>query len=589
MSLLPVAVSTPVAAARVLAWVTVWSVLLLAGPRAGAADAPPARVFELPPGERVYIELFSPHVELLEDPTGELSIDQVRAARFAPATLADANVGFTDSVWWARVTLRNDEAVERELFVRQTYPLIDYLDVYEELGESRWREHHTGDRRPFATRDIAHRDLVFPVRVPAHGERAVYLRYQSQGPIDISLSLFSTPELLESLSREQLAYGIYYGCVVMLLVWSGLLFIAVRDKAFVAYFAYVGTFGLYMLIHNGLAYQYLWPESPRWGNTSLIALLNIALLAALQFSRMILRAKDVTPRLDLIARGLQLIALLVLAATPFVAYARLIAPVTLLILISVIFMLLLGGVSVVLGSRPARFYVIAWGSFLCGSVVFLLKTFGVLPHTFLTQNGWQIGSLLEMILLSMTLSTRMHELQHQSRTDPLTLLGNRRLFDDRLPTEFVSAREQQRALSLLMLDIDHFKSYNDRHGHARGDEAIKAVANALRRFARKPIVACRYGGEEFAVILPGVDCTTAEVLAERLRRTVEETLLGDLAITISIGYSCLSQAPFDTAEKFFEAADAALYAAKQRGRNCVASFEDQVRPPVAREVRVATS
>ncbi len=136
-----------------------------------------------------------------------------------------------------------------------------------------------------------------------------------------------------------------------------------------------------------------------------------------------------------------------------------------------------------LGSRPARFYVIAWSSFLCGSVIFLLKTFGVLPHTFFTQNGWQIGSLLEMILLSMTLSTRMNELQHQSWTDPLTLLGNRRLFDDKLPQEFAMAREEHKQLSLLVLDIDHFKGYNDRHGHARGDQAIKAVASALRKFA----------------------------------------------------------------------------------------------------------
>jgi len=446
--------------------------------------------------------------------------------------------------------------------------------VYEQVGQQ-WRTHKTGDRRPFAARDIAHRDLVFPVEVPARGERVVYLRYQSQGPIDISLSLYSAPELLESLSREQLAYGIYYGCVVMLLVWSSLVFIAVRDKAFLAYFAYVGTFGLYMLIHNGLAYQYLWPESPRWGNTSLIALLNIALLAALQFSRMILRAREFTPRLDLAARGLQLIAVALLIATPLIPYAQLIVPVTLLILVSVIFMLLLGIVNVVLGSRPARFYVLAWGSFLAGSVVFLLKTFGVLPHTFFTQNGWQIGSLLEMILLSMTLSTRMVELQHQSRTDSLTLLGNRRLFDDRLPTEWSLARDLQRPLSLLMLDIDHFKNYNDRHGHARGDQAIKAVAHVLRKLASKPFTACRYGGEEFTMILPGVDCAAAAALGERVRRAVEETLQGDLAITISAGYACLTQAPFENADKFFEAADFALYSAKEQGRNRVVAFQDR--------------
>ncbi|MBL8270551.1 diguanylate cyclase [Steroidobacter sp.] len=557
-----------------------------------AADSA-TQAFVLPADERVYVEEFSRHVDLLEDATGQLPIDAVAQSSFTPGSLKAANVGFTSSIWWARVTLRNDGPREREIFLRQTYPLIDYLDVYEQTGPGEWKTHQTGDRRPFATRDIAHRDLVFPLHVPAEGERVIYLRYQSQGPIDISLSLFSSPELLESLSREQLAYGIYYGCVIMLLVWSSLVFIAVRDKAFLAYFAYVGTFGLYMLIHNGLAYQYLWPESPRWGNTSLVAFINIALIAGLQFSRMILRAKEVTPRLDLVARILQTVAAALLLASPFVPYATIIAPVAGLVLVGVLFMLVLGTSAMVAGSRPARFYVIAWSSFLCGSVVFLLKTFGVLPHTFFTQNGWQIGSLLEMILLSLTLSTRMNELQHQSRTDPLTLLGNRRLFDDRLPEEFAVARQEQRQLSLLVLDIDHFKSYNDRHGHARGDQAIKAVGHALRKFARKPLVACRYGGEEFTVILPGVDCQTAAVMSERLRRVIEETLHGDLAITISVGYACLARGEFGSAEQFFEAADSALYTAKQSGRNCVVAFheraEQEQEPPVQLDARAATS
>jgi diguanylate cyclase (GGDEF)-like protein len=194
------------------------------------------------------------------------------------------------------------------------------------------------------------------------------------------------------------------------------------------------------------------------------------------------------------------------------------------------------------------------------------------PHTFLSQNGWQVGALVEMILLSMSLSSRMNELKHQSRTDSLTLLGNRRLFDYTLSKEFAIASDLHRPLSLLMLDIDHFKAYNDRHGHARGDEAIKVVANALRRHTRKPFTACRYGGEEFTIILPGTDASAAENFAERLRSTVQESLSGDLAITISVGYVSLSQARFESEDQLFEAADIALYSAKQQGRNRVAAF-----------------
>jgi diguanylate cyclase (GGDEF)-like protein len=539
------------------------------------AAEPVAASFALPT-EHVEIDFFSAHVQLLEDPAGELTIQDVSAApfheRFTPATAATANVGFTDSVWWVRFTLRNPAEAERNVFLRQSYPLIDFLDFYEGAGSDPWRVVRTGDRRPFSSRAIAHRDFVFALSIPGHSERTYYLRYESQGPIDISLALYDAPQIIASVSREQIAFGVYFGSVLMLLVWSGLVFAAVRDKAFFAYFAYVATFGLYMLVNNGVAFQFLWPNSPQWANTSLVVLLNLAGFAALQFSRVILRAQDYTPRLDRAAQGLQLIFVLSLLVTPLLAYAQIIVPLTMLIMASVIFMLVLGTVSMLAGSRPARFYLLAWGSFLAGSIVFLLKTFGVLPHTFFTQNGWQIGALLEMILLSMTLSSRMNELKHESRTDSLTLLGNRRLFDDQLPSEFAQARQLHRPLSLLMLDIDHFKAYNDRHGHAQGDEAIKVVANALRRFARKPFLACRYGGEEFTVILPGMDEAAAANLAERLRATVEEALSGDLAITISVGYAALSQMRCETADQLFEAADFALYSAKQQGRNRVVAF-----------------
>jgi two-component system, sensor histidine kinase LadS len=539
----------------------------------------PAFAFVLPDSETLYVENLASDIELLEDRDGSLDIEAVSAAaagsQFKQATLATANIGFTDSVWWVRFKVRNDGAAARSVFLRQTYPLIDYLNLYEQDANDRWREIATGDRRPFAARPVANRDFIFPLTVAAAAERTYYLRFQSQGPIDISLSLYSTQDMLGSLSREQMAFGIYFGCVIMLLVWSGLVFIAIRDRAFLAYFVYVGTFGLYMSVSNGLAFQFLWPDSPRWGNTSVIVLLCIALIAGLQFSRLILQAKHFAPKLDRTALGLQLIATALLVAAPFASYALLIAPVAGLILLAVIFMLTLGVVCMFFGSRPARLYVLAWSTFLCGSVVFLLKIFGLLPHTFFTQNGWQIGSLLEMILLSMSLSTRMNELQHQSRTDALTMLGNRRLFDDRLPTELAISRTLKRPLSLMVLDIDHFKPYNDRHGHARGDEAIKVVADVLRGHVRKPHIACRFGGEEFTVILPATGETDAAALAERVRKSVESALPGQFSITVSIGFACTTQSAFESGKKLFDAADFALYSAKQQGRNRVSMFNER--------------
>ena len=560
-----------VASLTCVRWTLSFVLVSLAVPALGESLS----VTTLEAGAPLHVEKFNGMVELLEDRAGTRDIAAVSSAPaeagFVAATLASSNVGFSTSAWWVRFTLRNPAAANRLVYLRQDYPLIDSLDFYEP-ADGGWQRHSTGDRQPFSARDVEHRDFLFPISVPAGAELTYYLRYRSQGPVDISLSLLDPNEVAAVVSREELAYGVYFGCVIMLLVWSGLVFIAVRDVAFLAYFAYVATFGTYMLVNTGFAFQYLWPDSPRWANTCLIVLLNLSMVTALHFSTTILRAKDYTPRLFTTARILQILALLAIAMIPLLEYAVLVKPVTFLILVSVIFMLALGAVNILAGSRPARFYVLAWGAFLAGSLVFLLKNFGLVPHTFFTQHSWQVGSLLEMILLSMTLSSRMNELKHQSRTDSLTLLGNRRLFDDQFPAEFSAALESGRPLSLLMLDIDHFKAYNDKHGHAQGDEAIKVVATALRRHARKPFVACRYGGEEFSVILPGANAQTAARVAERLRASVHRALPGELGITISVGYACLTDEEFPSPDKLFDAADGALYAAKAAGRNRVAEF-----------------
>jgi diguanylate cyclase (GGDEF)-like protein len=542
-------------------------------------DSP--NTFTVAPDQPLNIDELAGSIGLYEDRAGTLEVTGASALAdggstggpgFVVGSPKAVNVGFTASAWWVRLTIDNPSDQPRLVYLRQGYPLIDSLTLYQPDGSGGFAELATGDRRPFNSRPVAHRDFLFPLHLQPHHQATYYLRYASQGPIDINLSLLDSSELTATVSQEQMAYGIYFGCVLMLLVWSGLVFVAVRDGAFLAYFAYVATFGLYMAVNTGLAFQYLWPDSPQWANACLLILLNVSLITALQFSITILRARDYTPRLEKVARVLQLLALAGVAMNPLLPYSVLVRPVTFLILVSVVFMIAFGIVSLLSGSRPAKLYVIAWTAFLTGSIIFLLKNFGVLPHTFMTQHSWQVGSLLEMILLSMTLSSRMNELKEQSRTDPLTLLGNRRLFDDKLPAEFANARASGAPLSLLVLDIDNFKTFNDSHGHAQGDEAVKLVGGALRRHARKPVLACRYGGDEFCLILPGADPESAAHVAERLRATVQASRHDDGAITISVGHATFTGGEFATADKFFQAADAALYSAKEAGRNRVAAF-----------------
>jgi len=180
--------------------------------------------------------------------------------------------------------------------------------------------------------------------------------------------------------------------------------------------------------------------------------------------------------------------------------------------------------------------------------------------------------LLALRTLAMTLSAAMvqadlvHRLEEQSRADPLTGLGNRRAFDESLAAELARARRAGGPLGLVMLDVDHFKRFNDRHGHQAGDDALVGVGRVLLAEARAEDRACRIGGEEFAVVLPGADEAAAAGVAERIRRGVEETP-GREPVTVSLGVA--STAGDEDAGSLLARADARLYAAKAAGRNRV--------------------
>jgi diguanylate cyclase (GGDEF)-like protein/PAS domain S-box-containing protein len=175
------------------------------------------------------------------------------------------------------------------------------------------------------------------------------------------------------------------------------------------------------------------------------------------------------------------------------------------------------------------------------------------------------------------------ELQRMTRRDGLTNIANRRSFDEYLALEWNRAARDRRPLSLLMIDVDHFKAYNDRYGHPAGDDCLRRVAEALeRQLGRSIDIVARYGGEEFAVVLPETPRVGAVNIGERLRHAVEELDLPHAEsptaghVTISVGAATMIPHPGDSAEVIVSASDAALYSAKQNGRNrvCTAGSPD---------------
>jgi diguanylate cyclase (GGDEF)-like protein len=191
-------------------------------------------------------------------------------------------------------------------------------------------------------------------------------------------------------------------------------------------------------------------------------------------------------------------------------------------------------------------------------------------------------STLEMLLGSLVYplrnALRYHAALQMAFLDPLTRLGNRAALDDALRRELQLAERHHYELSMLMIDVDHFKRINDDYGHGRGDEILQLVARTIETVCRETDISFRYGGEEFVVLLRKTSNLGAKTIAERLRKKISDITMGTngqtIKPTVSIGISTRESTQKEHINDLFERADKALYFAKQAGRNCVKDLND---------------
>lgn len=539
---------------------------------------------------------------------------RARAGEFALLPNGNPTFGFQDGAYWFYLPVVNRHPEESRWLLVQEYALSDQIDLYLRYPDGRVEHQASGDHQPFANRFIRYRYPNFRLDLPLDQPVEILVRVQSESSMQVPLVMYTPKAFAELMRDAQFSTGLYYGIVLALLFYNLVLWIMLRDPGYFWYLLHTGAFGLVLFTLNGYGFEYFWPNWPWLADASVPLSICLALIGMQQFSRTFLELKERYPAGNRVS--LALIGFFVLlgiastqlsnsTATPLASKA---------VLFGVIWIIVAAVVMLRRGYRPARLFLLAWSLFLLGTAMFTLLAFGLVPRNFWTQNGVQIGSALEMLLLSLALGSRYAGLRNEnirivqeanerlersvidrtkqlrttmaqlgeanvqlreySQRDPLTGAYNRRHFREAFEQALDARKDNGKPLALLLLDLDHFKRINDSYGHLAGDDCLHFAARSMEDVVvpRGGLVA-RFGGEEFVAVLPGADAQDALQIAEAVRLRIQQVPVStsghNIRLSASIGVHTVREGHQTTPEDVIRIADEALYRAKDDGRNCV--------------------
>lgn len=360
-------------------------------------------------------------LQVFEDPSGQASIADVRAqaaaGNFRTHDNATLNAGYSRSAFWLKIDLHyrpSNPGAQRTWLLELAYPPLDHLDLY--LPDAHGDFHlirQTGDALPFASREIRQNNYLFDLTFAPDQQQTVYLRLASEGSIQAPVTLWSSTAYLEDQPVRLYVLGIIYGVLLGMVVYNLFIYLSVRDTSYLYYIFYIASFGLYQLSVNGAAVEYFWPNNPWWANAATPFFIGCAGLFGSQFARSFLQTRMHSRWLDRLLIALIAFGALVVGLSLMASYALALRLATTLALTFTVVIFAAGILAWCRGLRVARYFIIAWSAFLLGGVINTLMVLGLLPNVFLTMYASQIGSAIEVALLSLALADRINAMREQ--------------------------------------------------------------------------------------------------------------------------------------------------------------------------------
>ncbi len=323
------------------------------------------------------------------------------------------NFGFTESTYWFKLNVIEKTASNDRWLLKIAYPHLDSIDVYMRDAQGRLTAMTGGDLFPFSFRYLPHRHFLFPLRFPVSHEQAVWIRVRSESAFNVPLTLIRESTHVLNVSNEQFAFGIYYGIILVMILYNLFLFLSARDLGYLLYVFFLIAVGLMNLSLNGYLPQYFTGNMVRLTNTAPPLFTEFSIATGILFSYFFLEIRRAMRFFRVAFAVVFLTAVVAICAHAFIPYKIAIVASNLISLLGLPLMIIGGVYSLLRGYKPARFYLLSWTLLLMGGAVFSLRNFGWFPDGALAQYGLQIGSAAEMILLSLALGDRLRQLKDE--------------------------------------------------------------------------------------------------------------------------------------------------------------------------------
>ncbi len=331
--------------------------------------------------------------------------------RFRPLPEEDYSFGFTRSAIWLRIAVLNPTPGEVAWILESKYPLIDSICLYAPSGKG-YAPVCTGDLKPFSTRPIRYRTFAFPVR-SAPGETVYYVRLAGGGAMNMSFAAWTEAPFQEMKEHEAILNWLYYGIMIAMAIFMLFIFLSAREWAFLYLAAFTVSVAFHTMSFNGLGFMYLWPGSPAWADVANLVFNNANLATAILFTRSFLDSRAMTPRIDRFLLACMAVVLLSFMAFPLSGYCNPSHIITMIAGVMVTILFAYGTYMAARGSRPARFYMIAWVALQLGSVIVVLHSMGLVHEGFVSRWGVQIGSLLMSVLLALGIADKINTMRRE--------------------------------------------------------------------------------------------------------------------------------------------------------------------------------